>query len=162
VLNDDETGEIAGNFMKRYTYTYRYTLSSSSSESCPSTSAKAYVHVLDDRILSKTDTVVICKELDASKAVNLDQILGLALGGVWKYNNTVNPDNTVSDNVKVYTAPSNYAGAHVFNAQKAYADANTSYDYSYKGATVKKFVFLYDNITCAGNGSKQIVVIVTD
>jgi hypothetical protein len=159
-FQDDETGEISGVFQKG-TYTYRYTVSSPYSE-CGSFSAKAYVRVLSDRILSKTDTVVICKELDASAAVQLNQILGLALGGIWKYASPINPDNTVSDNVTEYTTPSKYAGAYVFNAQKAYADANTSYDYTYKGIAGKKFVFLYDNITCAGNGSKQIVVIVTD
>jgi hypothetical protein len=154
LLQDDEKGLIAGNFMKRYTYTYRYTLSSSSSENCPPTSAKAYVHVLNDRILSKTDTitVVICKELDASKAVNLNQILGLELGGVWSYPD--NDGNTVSDNVKVYPTSSKYAGARVFNAQKAYSEAGGSY-----GATVKKFEFVYTG-TCI-NGSKRVVLIVT-
>jgi hypothetical protein len=156
---DTGTGVINGTFLKG-TYTYRYTVSSPSHSECGSFSAKAYIRVLQDRILSKTDTVVICLSLDQSTSVQLNQIFGLALGGVLEYAYPINPDTTVSSYVTEYTPPSKYAGAYVFNAQKAYNNANGSYDDTYKGTAVKKFEFRYTGVTCV-TGSKKIVVIVT-
>jgi hypothetical protein len=155
------TGEIKNATFQKGTYTYKYTLLSPEYSGCGETSAKVYIRTLSDRILGKTgDTITICSALELSRFVNLNQIFGLALEGNWNYDNTVNPDNTVRDDyVKISTAPP-YAGAHVFNAQKAYSEADSSYDYTYHGAAVKKFEFVYA-ASCI-SGSKRVVLIVTE
>jgi hypothetical protein len=161
VITNLETGLIQDAIFQKGTYTYKYTLSSPEYLGCGSISAKAYVRALNDHIFGKTaDTITICSALDLSRFVNLNQIFGLELGGVLEYGTSINPDNTVSNNVKVYALSSKYAGAHVFNAQKAYSEAGSSYDYIYQGATVKKFEFVY-TASCI-SGSKRVVIIVTN
>jgi hypothetical protein len=123
---------------------------------CGSTSAKAYVQVLNNRILGATvNTITICSALATSRFINLNQIFGLELGGTLTYLN--DPDNVTGNNVKEYTSPSQYAGARVFNAQKAYNEAGSSYEYG--SATVKKFEFLY-TASCI-SGTKHVTLIVT-
>jgi hypothetical protein len=159
-IQNPATGLINdGYFHKKTTYTYRYTLLPPETSGCASTSAKVYIKVLDDRILLKTDTVVICQAVDLSKSVQLNQIFGLALGGELKYDVPVNPDNTVKDNIRKHSS-SEYSGSLTFNAQKAYHEAGASYDITYRGIAAKKFNFEYTD-SCI-TGTKRIVLIVTE
>jgi hypothetical protein len=151
---DESTGLITGAFAARATYTYRYS-AGVDTESC--TTAKVYVRTLHDRILTKLDTVVICHSMDNSTAIQLNQIFGLELGGSWDY--SLNPDQTVADNIRTFSPASKYAGAQIFNARNAYNTADPQFypDYTYRGYTGKKFEFLYQG-NCIGN--KKIVMIV--
>jgi hypothetical protein len=161
VIANSETGLIQdANLYKGSTYTLKYTLRSPEYLGCGESTARVYMRVLNNRVLGKTvDTIVICSALATSRSVNLNQISGLELGGVWTY---PNPDNVVFNNVKEFTAPSKYAGAVVFNAQKAYAEANSSYDVSYKGVSGKAFNFVYTASPSCFNVTKRIVLVVTD
>ncbi|MDR2383127.1 MAG: hypothetical protein LBD76_04485 [Prevotellaceae bacterium] len=161
VITNTEAGLIVDkNFQKNATYTYRYTLSSPENSGCGSTSAKVYVRTLNNRILGKTiDTITICQALNNSKTINLNQLFGLALDGAWSYPN--DSKNVTENNVTVYTLPSQYAGAYVFNAQKAYAEADSNYNISYKGVQAKRFEFVYTATSCI-SVMKKIVLIVTN
>jgi hypothetical protein len=156
-ITNTETGLIQdGYFNKGSTYTYKYTLLSPEYSGCGSTSAKVYVRILNDRILGKTvDTIRICSSFTDSRFVNLNQIFGLELGGSWSY--PVNTNNTVTNNLRELSTPSQYAGAVVFNAQKAYEEADSSYNM--QGTTDKKFIFVYTAACLVG--TKRIVLVVT-
>jgi hypothetical protein len=156
---DAVTGEVISSlsFKPNATYTYRYSLTSN----CGTKSAITYVHVLGNRLPRKIDTVVICQSVEQSKYVNLNQILGLELGGSWQY--PVNPDNTVSNNVKTFPTTSKYYGSLIFNAYQAWLNAiHADYTINYKGdADAKKFKFEY---TPSGNcvtDIQTLVIIVT-
>jgi hypothetical protein len=141
------------------TYIYRYVLSSLASPECGTVAALAYVRVLRDHILARTDTVRICKDLDAALALNLNQILGLELDGVWSY--PADPDNAIADNVAVAGAGSQYEGAVTFNARQDFADAGASYDLN--GNPLEKvFRFRYTAAagSCSPNEVKETVIIV--
>jgi uncharacterized repeat protein (TIGR01451 family) len=159
VITNTETGLIYdANFHKNSTYTFRYTLLSPEYSGCGSTTAKVYMRVLNDRMFGKTvDTITICSSLATSRFINLNQIFGLELGGSFTYPN--DPDNVAQDNTKESTAPSQYAGAVVFNAQKAYDEAGSDYDVTYKGVAGKRFDFVYTP-SCV-IGAKRVVLVVT-
>jgi hypothetical protein len=131
--------------------------------SCGSSKAVAYINILDDKLLDRPDTVVICPDQDISKAVQLNRILGLDLGGTLEY--PVNPDNTVSSNITVFPASSKYYGAYIFDAQKAWKEAtDQEYNANYRGySDAKKFIFRYvaPKGSCVENQSKTLVIIVT-
>jgi hypothetical protein len=141
-------------------YTYEYSLTAN----CGSSTAVAYINILDDKLIDRPDTIVICRNQDMSRTVQLNQILGLELGGTWEY--PVNPENTVSSNVKVFASNSKYHGAYIFNAQKAWQEAlNSEYDTNYNGyVDAKKFVFRYvaPQGSCVENQSKTFVIVVTE
>jgi hypothetical protein len=105
---------------------------------------------------------MICKDQELSQYVQLNQIVGLELGGTWKYDVPVNPDNTVSSNVTVFPAGSQYSGARIFNAFKAFAEASTAYNIIYKGVSSMKFVFRYTGHvdSCVGSQEKTVVIVV--
>jgi uncharacterized repeat protein (TIGR01451 family) len=161
LISNAETGLIANsNFHKSSTYTYKYTLESPEYSGCGSTSARVYIRVLNDHIYGKTvDTVKICAALDASRSINLNQIFGLELGGVLTYPD--DPDNVIADNIRTSSSPSKYAGATVFKAQKAYAEADSSYGITYRGEAATKFEFLYTATSCVSE-TKRVVLIVTE
>jgi hypothetical protein len=142
-LIDPRTGEISSSDMRpNAVYTYRYSFTSQ----CGLSSAIAYVHAIGSRKLRNTDTLTltVCRSHGHSVAMYLNAILGLDLGGEWFYDSTVNPDNTVSDNVTVFPVPSMFHGALAFNARKAWETAGTAYDIAYGSYTAaKKFLFRY-------------------
>ncbi|MDR2026296.1 MAG: hypothetical protein LBQ01_01900 [Prevotellaceae bacterium] len=160
VIADTETGLISDMyFRKNATYTYRYTLASPEYSDCGMTAAKVYVHTLTDRIRGKTvDTIMICSSLADSRSINMNQIFGLELGGSWTY--PLNANSTVTNNIRTFSASSQYSGAIMFDAQTAYAEADSSYDIIYNGITAKKFDFVY-TASCI-NGEKRVVLIVTE
>jgi hypothetical protein len=163
-LNDSETGEVnIANMRRNATYTYKYTLTSQ----CGTSSAIAYVHIIGNRPPRKIDTVVICQSQELSKYVQLNQILGLELGGTWEYNSSVNPDNTVELNVKQFPASSKYHGAQVFNAYQAWYTATvTDYNITYKSDTnAKKFIFHYtpaSNNICVTQTQKLVIIVTSE
>jgi hypothetical protein len=160
VITDPATGLIRdANFYRSSTYTYKYTLLSPEYSGCGSSVAKVYMRVLNDHFFGRTvDTIVICLSLASSHSVNLNQISGLELGGVWSYPN--DPDNVVFDNIRTFPASSKYAGAVVFDARRAYAAADSNYNGSYKGVSGKAFDFVYTASSCV-NVTKHIVLVVT-
>jgi hypothetical protein len=158
VITNSETGLIQNaNLYRSSTYTFQYTLRSPEHSGCGESTARVYMRVLNNRVFGKTvDTIVICSALATSRFVNLNQISGLELGGAWSYNS----DNVFVNNTKEFVAPSKYAGAIVFNAQKAFAEADNSYNVSYKGVSGKAFDFVYTASSCIGV-TKRIVLVVT-
>jgi uncharacterized repeat protein (TIGR01451 family) len=152
------------------TYTYRYSLNTSSSGiECGTKSAITYVQSLKSKLSRKIDTIMVCRTKELSSYINLNQLLGLDLGGVtgesWKYDNTVNPTNEVLSKVKVLTTPSKYSGALIFDAIAAWNDiATAGYTITYKGdVNAKKFVFEYTPAptSCIGE-TKRLVIVVSD
>jgi hypothetical protein len=121
-FTDDETGALdAQKFIPRRTYTYKYTVTSK----CGVSSAKAYIYTSTDKVRVKTGReIFVCKDLELSKYVNLNQILGLENSGTWTYPNDT--DGVIAGNVTKSSAK--FGGSMIFNAQKAYAEAGTSYD----------------------------------
>jgi hypothetical protein len=163
VIINLETGLIQdANLYRGNTYTFKYTLRSPEYSGCGESTARVYMRILNNHVFGKTvDTIVICSSLATSRFVNLNRISGLELDGVWSY--PKNANNTVTNNITEFVTPSKYAGAVVFNAQKAYADADNSYDVSYKGVSCKAFDFVYiasPPPSCV-NVTKRIVLVVT-
>jgi hypothetical protein len=158
-ISNTETGLIYNKTLyKNSTYTLKYTLMSPEHSGCGSTSAVAYLRVLNNHIFGKmVDTITICSALVTSRFINLNQVFGLELGGTWNY--PKDPDNVVFNNIKEYTSPSKYAGAVVFNAQKAYNEAGSNYDITYKGEPAKRFDFVYTSACVIG--TKHVTLIVT-
>jgi hypothetical protein len=157
------TGEInTSKINLKSVYTYRYSMTST----CFSSSAIVYICVLNNKLIHRLDTMVICKDHIQSKSIQLNQILGAEFGGKMEYNNTVNPDDKVANNVKTFSVSSNYHGALIFNAYQAWIDATDSrYRINYKGdANAKIFKFRYtaaaENYT--GTKEKTFVIVVTD
>jgi hypothetical protein len=163
LVSNTETGLITdGYFHENSIYTYKYTLLSPEYSGCGSTSAQVYIRPQSNRIFGKTvDTITICSALAVSRFVNLNQIFGLELGGVWSYPND-DPACIAQNNVTQSISPSKYAGAMVFNAQNAYAEAETNDNYSiiYKGTPAKKFDFVY-TASCV-TATKRVTLIVTE
>ncbi|MDR2285926.1 MAG: hypothetical protein LBE04_00385 [Prevotellaceae bacterium] len=133
---NDATGELdAHDFLPKSIYTFKYTTTSR----CGSSSAKAYLFASIDKLPLKDNTeIFICKDLPLSQHVNLNQILGVENNGTWLYPN--DKDSVIFDNVKVSSIK--YGASHIFNAQKAYSEAGTSYD-SAKNPTNKAFKFRF-------------------
>jgi uncharacterized repeat protein (TIGR01451 family) len=158
-------------FYYHSTYTYQYTYNTSLySIECGTTSARAYVQSLTNRLSRKIDTVVVCRHKELSAFINLNQLFGMEFGGAsdiegWLYDNTVNPTGDVVSKVKVMAPPSIWAGSRIFDAIAAWNDiTNSSYNITYKGdANAKKFIFRYtpQSGSCIGQ-STTIVIIVTD
>jgi uncharacterized repeat protein (TIGR01451 family) len=160
-------------FYYHSTYTYQYTYNTSLySIECGTTSARAYVQSLTNKLSRKIDTVVVCRHKELSAFINLNQLFGMDFGnGVsegWEYGSTVNPDSYLESSlpakVKRPTTPSIWAGSLIFDAIAAWTDAPSGYNITYKGDTnAKKFVFRYTPQTgsCIGQ-STTIVIIVTD
>jgi hypothetical protein len=135
-FTDDATGELnAQKFMSRRVYTYKYTAESK----CGYSQAKAYVLTSSDKLPVKDNREIsVCRDMESSKHIQLNQILGLEDNGQWSY-----PDDTegvTGSNVKV--SSSKYAGARIFNAQKAFDDASEAYGIS-GNPGAKAFKFKY-------------------
>ncbi|MDR2425187.1 MAG: hypothetical protein LBD59_10775 [Prevotellaceae bacterium] len=130
------TGTLeAGSWTHPLTYTYLLKMTAGVLGSYQS---KVYVHTVGS--YHKSITVHICKDLDESKTVQLNHILGLeAAGGTWNYPNDA---ASVFRNNITEINTGNLAGAKIFDAQAAYYQADASYNYD---ATRKRFVFEYSN-----------------
>jgi hypothetical protein len=143
-FSDTESGALnAREFTANRVYTYKYSVSTQ----CGVKSAKAYVFTSPDRMPVNHKEIFVCRDLELSKYVQLNQILGLEDDGTWSY-----PDDTekiVEKNITV-SSP-HYAGAKIFNAQKAYDEANNA-SYSIDGnPNAKRFKFQFKssrNTTC--------------
>ncbi|MDR2027298.1 MAG: hypothetical protein LBQ01_07055, partial [Prevotellaceae bacterium] len=135
------TGSInTADFVTPGTYTYKYTATSQ----CGSSESKVYIRTLKDRIFNLPDTVMICRDREEDKLLNINQIFALELGGEWKYDASVNHDATVADNIVAIPQSSKYFGALMFDAANAWKTAPASYSKSYKGhddAKIFKFVY---------------------
>jgi hypothetical protein len=148
-------------FINITTYTYKYTMSSK----CGSSTSKAYIRTLKDKVLHIPDTITVCRSHEAGESLNLNHILGLELGGSWKYDSTVNPDSTVSANVTYSPPSSKHAGALTFNAIGAWNMASSSrYSINYRGHTNAK-IFKFRYSPAAGSSDKttrELLIVVTD
>jgi hypothetical protein len=146
-------------FVNLNTYTYKYIATSQ----CGSSEAKVYIRTVKDKIFRISDTVMLCRNHESSKAVNLNAILGLELGGDWKYDATVNHDATVANNVTVAPSTSMYNGARVFDAVSAYKTAPALYSATYNGHNdAKIFKFMYISRTESSTiTKKELVIVVT-
>jgi hypothetical protein len=159
---DETTGSLnTGDFAASGTYTYKYI----SISQCGSSEARVYIRTVKNKTIFRiADTVMICRDNESSKALNLNHILGIDYGGEWKYDATVNPDATVVNNVTVMPSASKYRDARIFDAFKAYEIAPVSYSKTYKGYNdVKIFKFVYDiptenNVTIR----KELSIVVTN
>jgi hypothetical protein len=150
------------------TYKYQYKMTST----CEPDSAIAYIHPLKDRFSRRINPIVVCKDEEKSRNINISHILGLDIdGGTWTYDDS---NDIIKNNLKEIPSSSGYYGAMIFDAYQAWQKANTTGvtdflfpapDY-YKGdAKAMKFVFHYTNTSsdsCIGNVNIDIEIIVTE
>jgi hypothetical protein len=139
---DETTGEFdAEQLTGRRVYTYKYTVTSK----CDTSTAKVYVFTSTDKLpIRNNREVFVCKDLELSKYVQLNQILGLEGNGTWSYPGDVNGSTVTADNV--VTSSAKFGSSKIFNAQQAYADAGTLYDVAGKPDT-KAFKFRYTPVS---------------
>jgi hypothetical protein len=135
---DKQTGTIdAQKLTPRRVYTVKYTVTSK----CGVSSAKAYVMSSTDKVKNNRE-IYICKDLELSKSVNLNQILGMDSNGTWTYPNDT--DGIVE--VNVTTSSEKFGKSKIFNAKKAYETAVASGTATYNIAgdpNHKRFKFQY-------------------
>jgi hypothetical protein len=145
---DAATGYVnTADFHARGTFTYSYTRHSE----CNTTSSngKAYVHVVNGKIPSRRDTIVICR--DQAAAINVSSIFGLEFDSDF----SAFTDDAITDNVTTTSV-----GALIFNGDKAYNETAAS-TVIYRGITGKPFVFEYDySASNCVTGKKKIVIVV--
>jgi hypothetical protein len=134
---DVETGALdVQKLAPKQVYTCKYTLT----WKCGSSSAKAYLLTSTGGPRFKNNReIFVCRDLEMSKYVNLNQILGMDNEGKWSFPN--DPDGVIIANIHVSSAK--YGGSRIFNAYQAYAEAGDSY--AVAGDPGKKaFKFNYD------------------
>jgi hypothetical protein len=137
---NDSTGALNMAGLIHRVYTYKYTVTTK----CGSSSAKAYLLVSDRNAPSHNREIYICKDLESSEHVQLNQIMGLGNDGRWTYPNDTR--GTVKGNVT--TASPKYAGAMIFNARQAYADAVQTSSYAVPGKPdIRAFKFRFTAVT---------------
>jgi hypothetical protein len=154
------TGSVnSSSLAERETYIYKYTASTQ----CGQSDAVTYIRTLKDKVLSAPDTVTVCRTHESSKSVHLNQILGLELGGAWKYDSSVNHDATVTHCVTEVSTPSKYAGMLLFDAAIAWNTAPPQYSINFQGhSDAKAFRFEYHSPTAFSFPvKKELVIVVT-
>ncbi|MDR1594098.1 MAG: hypothetical protein LBS43_06385 [Prevotellaceae bacterium] len=149
-FTNDVTGELdAQKFAHKRVYTYKYTVASK----CGNSSAKVYVFTSQDKLPVKNNKqIFVCKDLELSKHVQLNQILGLENNGTWTYPH--DPNDIIINNVRKSSAK--FGSSMIFNAQKAYDEAGNEYDSTGKSG-YKAFQFKY---TQANNEIIEFTIVV--
>ena len=140
---ENTTGRLnTGKLTAPRVYIYRYTVVGQCAEHNP----KIYLRTLKKTSSDKTITVRICKDLDISENVQLNQILGVELpGGVYSFGKT-NWGNVFTNNITEVTL-GNKAGAYIFNARKAWAEAAAYPEYNYDASgSIRRFELTYGNM----------------
>jgi hypothetical protein len=135
----------------------------SQTSKCGISSAIAYVHPLKTSNLRYIDTIVICKDEQRSRDIQINRILGLDLDTEDQILRVYEPDNIIKQNLKPFAESSSYYGALVFDAYQAWMDETATI--TYRGdSNAKKFVFRYTATgTCIGTSiTKEIVIVVTE
>jgi hypothetical protein len=135
---NDETGALdAQKLMPKRVYTCRYTVTSK----CGVSSAKAYIFTSTDKIRIRNGReIFVCKDLNLSRYVNLNQILGVESNGTWSYPNDT--DGVVRSNIGA--SSTKFGGSMIFNAQRAYYEGIQSSSYNVAGDPSKQaFQFRY-------------------
>ncbi|MDR2563718.1 MAG: hypothetical protein LBC98_07225 [Prevotellaceae bacterium] len=153
---DASTGELRTGAFSLGTHIYRYDAVSE----CSTGSGKVYIKVLSrNSIALHPDTVVVCHTIPSSAYMQLNQILGLEIDGTWSYNADLNPY------VTVYAAPSNFVGAHFFDAQKAWADGKGTPGRYKSDPLARRYEFTYtpgQGGCLSDNSPRKMVLIVTN
>jgi hypothetical protein len=139
-FDDDETGALnAQSFMPKRIYTYKYTVTSQ----CGSSSAKAYVFTSIDKVRRNGREIFVCKDLEASMSVNLNQILGVEGNGAWSF-----PDDMYGIIISNITTSSvKFGSSMIFNAQRAYEEGSQTDGYEVAGNPEQQaFKFRYTTV----------------
>jgi hypothetical protein len=130
---------------------------------CTTADVLVYVKNLANPVISPSlkDTVVVCQYLSEASHLQMNQIMGLEANGTWNYNTA-----DLGAYITHVLAPSQYAGAYVFDAAAAWSalNGNASYNITYNGDTqATRFVFTYTtpSQSCFGSKTRELVIIVT-
>jgi hypothetical protein len=155
-LSDVSSGEInTGSFYSHGVHTYQYIRHSECMSS--SSTAKAYVYIPHGKTPPRPDTVLVC--VNKVETININSILGLEYGGVWRYDNSdgFDPDGIVSDNsVEINSTSQNVL---MFNVKAAHEEADAQYDVTYRGVSGKQFVFDYIPTSTCNSSTTRIVIV---
>jgi hypothetical protein len=158
------TGELPTAGFNLGTHVYRYNIRNT----CATGSGTVYIKTLSNSVVGTVaDTVVVCRTMHMASYVQLTQMLGYELNGVWSYDVALNPFVDASGGL------SQFPGSYVFDAIAAWEALknNAAYKYTYKNdANSAIFKFKYDTGTyanppkqsCVGDMQKELVIIVTD
>ena len=157
------TGELPAGGFQLGTHVYRYNIQNA----CAPGSGLVYIKVLTNSVIGYTpDTVVVCRSMYLSSYVQLTQMLGYELNGVWSYDAALNPFVDASGSA------SQFPGSNVFDAKGAWEALkdNPTYKHQYlDDANSAMFKFYYSTGTyatpptqsCVGDMRKELVIIVT-
>jgi hypothetical protein len=156
---DVASGAInTGSLNNSIIHTYRYIRKSECLTSY--STAKAYVYIPRNKMPPRPDTILVCTS--QTQKLNLNSIAGLEYDGLWVYDNSVNPDNVVSDNVAEIDPPSQLAGMLMFDVQTAHNNAtNSKYNVNYRGISGKQFVFDYVHTASDCDADTTRIVIIS-
>ncbi|MDR2563299.1 MAG: DUF11 domain-containing protein [Prevotellaceae bacterium] len=157
------TGEVLTNNFNLGTHIYQYKVENV----CTIDSGRVYIKVLSKATVGfLPDTLIVCRSIQSSAHLQLNQILGLEANGNWEI--------PVDLQAFVTSPPpqSYFNGAFIFDAQSAWQSLNTdqSYNFNYKGdGNSAAFKFTYNtgayanppSQSCVGDIQHELVIIVT-
>ena len=154
----NSTGELHPADFSLGTHIYKYDIENL----CAIGEGRVYIKTTSNPVApSLLDTIVICQSLPSAAYMQLNQILGLEAGGVWAYTQPALTPYTTA-----VGAPSQFAGAYIFNAAAAWSALKSTPPYSltYNGdAQAAAFTFTYTTTapSCFGNKTRTLVLVVT-
>ncbi|MDR1055471.1 MAG: hypothetical protein LBL90_06525 [Prevotellaceae bacterium] len=159
------TGTIYTGDFGEGTYAYKYT----GQGECDIVSAKLYITTISKTKGSYADTIVVCREIESSRHLNINQIIGIEAEGNWLFDSSINPDNVVANNIMLVQAPAINEGAYIFNAANAWneaTDAGYLVQGGYMGDMNAKMFRIRYTLNSANNclqvSVKELVIIVTE
>ncbi|MDR2562621.1 MAG: hypothetical protein LBC98_01615, partial [Prevotellaceae bacterium] len=142
------------------THIYRYEIQNK----CGNGDGRVYIKYTSTPVVpSMIDTIVVCRSISSASSLQMNQIIGLEANG------TLNYATNISSYVTAVSAPSQFAGAYIFDAAKAWSKVQdgtlpASYKITYNGDTQAAFfTFTYNTSSqsCFGNKTRVIVILVT-
>ena len=155
------TGELNPADFALGTHIYKYNIATI----CGTGEGRVYIKRTANPVVpSLRDTIVICRSIPSAAYMQLNQMLGLEAEGAWNY-----PQPALTPYTTAVGAPSQFAGAYIFNAAAAWQAVQigtlpASYRITYNGdaqAAVFTFSYTTDAQTCFGNKTRELVLVVT-
>jgi hypothetical protein len=150
------TGQINTQDFNSGTHIYSYSVNNG----CNGSSGKVYIKTLPvAAVCHIPDTIAVCGSIYSAQFLNINRMLGLEASGTWDYASQLSPY------VSQPAAPSQFAGAIIFNGKKAFDDGIVATQQYRSDPNARMFIFKYTpdvNSCLLDRNQRTIVVVITD